>query len=64
MLLHIDGEVIEIRPGEFFESKNLVDSRYLEIINKPAEKKKKGRPPKPSVNKHKDPTNGNIPTES
>jgi hypothetical protein len=43
MLLHIDGEVVEIRPSELFESKNLVDSRYLELINKPA---KKGRPTK------------------
>jgi len=46
MLLHIDGEVIEIRPGELFESKTLVSSRNLEIISKPIEKKKKGRPPK------------------
>ena len=47
MLLHIEGEVIEIRPSEFFESKNLVDSRYLELVSKPVEKKKKkGRPPK------------------
>ena len=47
MLLHIDGEVVEIRPSEFFESKTLVDSRYLELI--PVEKKKKkGRPSKKS----------------
>jgi hypothetical protein len=46
MLLHIDGEVVEIRPSEFFESKTLVASRYLELISKPIEKKKKGRPPK------------------
>ena len=46
MLLHIDGEVVEIRPSELFESKTLVDSRYLELIKKPVEKKKKGRPPK------------------
>ena len=43
MLLHIDGEVVEIRPGEFFQSKKEVASRYLEIINVP---KPKGRPPK------------------
>jgi len=46
MLLHIDGEVVEIRPSELFESKSLVSSRYLELINKPVEKKKKGRPVK------------------
>jgi len=34
MLLHIDGAVVEIRPGELFESKSLVDSRYLEVLNK------------------------------
>ena len=43
MLLHIDGEVIEIRPGEFFQSKKEVSSRYLAIITIP---KPKGRPPK------------------
>ena len=31
MLLHIDGEIVEIRPGEFFNSKGLVESRYLEL---------------------------------
>ncbi len=46
MLLHIDGEVVEIRPSELFESKSLVDSRYLELI-KPV--KKKGRPAKDPV---------------
>ena len=45
MLLHIDGEVVEIRPSELFESKTLVDSRYLELISKPVEKKK-GKPTK------------------
>jgi len=48
MLLHIDGEVVEIRPGEFFQSKKEVDSRYLEIINAP---KMKGRPPKKIIAK-------------
>jgi len=42
MLLHIDGEVVEIRPGEFFQSKKEVDSRYLEVLHVP---KKRGRPP-------------------
>tara|TARA_R100000963_G_C4626401_1_gene92535 strand:- start:613 stop:795 length:183 start_codon:yes stop_codon:yes gene_type:complete len=45
MLLHIDGEVIEIRPGELFESKAYVDSRNLEIISEPPKRKKPGRPP-------------------
>ena len=52
MLLHIDGEVVEIRPSELFESKTLVDSRYLELISKPAEKKTKGKytkSPKPNI---------------
>ncbi len=57
MLLHIDGEVIEIRPGELFESKTLVSSRNLEIISKPTEKKKKGRPPKESINGKDQPQN-------
>ena len=50
MLLHIDGEVVEIRPGEFFQSKKVVDSKYLELLNTPKKKekplKKKGSPPK------------------
>jgi len=46
MLLHIDGEIVEIRPSELFESKNFVNSRYLELISKPIEKKKKGKPAK------------------
>jgi superfamily II DNA or RNA helicase len=43
MLLYIDGEVIEIRPSELFESKSLVESRYLEILDhqEPEEKSKK-----------------------
>ena len=53
MLLHIDGEVVEIRPSELFESKTLVDSRYLELISKPVEKKKtRGKStkfPKPNI---------------
>jgi hypothetical protein len=55
MLLHIDGEVIEIRPGELFESRSLVSSRHLEIINIP---KKKGRPAKSSHQNKKDDING------
>jgi len=40
MLLHIDGEVVEIRPGEQFKSKKEVESRFLELLNQP---KPKGR---------------------
>ena len=43
MLLHIDGEVVEIRPSELFESKSFVNSRYLELISEPVVKKKKGK---------------------
>jgi len=46
MLLHIDGEVVEIRPSELFESKTIITSRYLELINKPKPKNKVGRPTK------------------
>jgi hypothetical protein len=35
MLLQLEGEVIEIRPGEIFESSAPVDSRYLEEIKAP-----------------------------
>mgnify|MGYP003140508338 CR=1 FL=1 len=45
MLLHVSGEIMEIRPGELFESKTLVTSRYLQVVNKPVVKKK-GRPKK------------------
>jgi hypothetical protein len=41
MLLHIDGEVVEIRPSELFESKTLVTSRHLELASEPLKKKKK-----------------------
>jgi len=41
MLLHIDGVVVEIRPGELFQSKGEVDSRYLEQINKKVAPKSK-----------------------
>lgn len=41
MLLHIDGEVVEIRPSELFESKTLVTSRNLELVTEPTKKKKK-----------------------
>jgi hypothetical protein len=46
MLLHIDGEIIEIRPGEKFNSKELVESRYLVRID-PPKKPKRGEKAKP-----------------
>lgn len=46
MLLHIDGEIVEIRPGELFNSKGLVESRYLELVDQP-NKPKRGPKPKP-----------------
>lgn len=44
MLLYIDGNLVEIRPSELFESIALIDSRYLELIEEPqldSEPKKK-----------------------
>lgn len=50
MLLHIDGEVVEIRPSELFESKSLVTSRYLELITEPVKKKvKNSKAPKVNI---------------
>jgi len=50
MLLHIDGEVVEIRPSELFESKSLVTSRYLELIIEPEKKKvKTSKAPKGNI---------------
>ena len=48
MLLHIDGDIIEIRPGELFNSKGLVESRYLQLLNQPSKPK---RGPKPKAEK-------------
>ena len=47
MLLHMDGEVVEIRPSELFESKEPVESRYLQLVSEP---KKIGRPKKKTEN--------------
>lgn len=44
MLLHVDGYLVEIRPGEQFSSLNKVDSRYLEEIKAPAKAKPKPKP--------------------
>lgn len=46
MLLHIDGEIVEIRPGELFKSKSKVTSRYLEVIATVAKTPKKDTTPK------------------
>jgi len=43
MLLHIDGEIVEVRPGEYFNSKGLVESRFLELLNRKPK-------PKPTTN--------------
>ena len=40
MLLCLDNNIVEIRPGELFESKTLVDSRYLDIVDSFIPKKK------------------------
>lgn len=64
MLLHIDGEIVEIRPGEQFESKSYVSSRYLEEVgNSPLVKKVKKRAPKKAVT-FKEVLNGSSSTES
>lgn len=34
MLLFIEGNIVEILPSELFESKELIDSKYLEIVEK------------------------------
>ena len=61
MLLHVDGEIVEIRPGELFESKSYLDSRYLERIDKKKITiKKRGRPKnKPYITTFEDKLNGN-----
>jgi hypothetical protein len=66
MLLHVDGEIVEIRPGELFESKTLVSSRYLEIIKsqivtKPVVKKKG---PSKKINLFKEEINVDSSTKS
>ena len=32
MLLCVDGHIVEIRPSELFESKELMDSKHLELV--------------------------------
>lgn len=44
MLLHIDGEIVEIRPGELFNSRGLVESRYLELMDQPNKPKRGIKP--------------------
>jgi hypothetical protein len=58
MLIHLENEIIEIRPGELFESKTFVNSRYLQVISSPIIKKKKGRPKKKVVEENKEELNG------
>lgn len=41
MLLFVEGNVVEIRPGELFESKVPVESRHLTLISEPEKKKKR-----------------------
>ena len=52
---------MEIRPGELFESKTLVTSRYLEVVNKPIVKKK--GPPK-KINLFEEKLNGTSSNKS
>jgi hypothetical protein len=40
MLLHVDGDIVEIRPGEIFKSRRLLDIRYLEILDQPKPRSK------------------------
>ena len=32
MLLYVNDDIVEIRPGEFFEASHPVESRHLELI--------------------------------
>jgi len=57
MLIHLENEIIEIRPGELFESKTFVNSRYLQVLSSPIVKKK-GRPKKKVVKENKEELNG------
>jgi hypothetical protein len=42
ILLYVDGEIVEIRPGEFFESSDVICIKHLEKIeSKPKPKPKK-----------------------
>jgi len=50
MLLHVKNEIIEIRPGELFESDVTIQSRHLELIS---EKEKLIRVKKKSSSKKK-----------
>ena len=51
LLLHIDGDIKEIRPGEIFTANTLIESRFVELQfeereNKSIKSVKKGRPKK------------------
>jgi len=63
MLLHINGNIVEIRPGELFESNANISSRYLELITKPITTKKRGKPKKAvSLTTFQDKINGSSST--
>lgn len=61
MLLYLDNKIIEIRPGELFESKTFVDSRYLQVISSPLVKKQ-GRPRNKAVKIFEEELNGSSNT--
>ena len=49
MLLYVNDDIVEIRPGEFLEASHPVESRHLELIEEEKPKiilQKKGRPKK------------------
>lgn len=43
MLIHVDGNIVEIRPGEVFKSRKLLDIKYLEILDQPKPRVRKKR---------------------
>jgi len=51
MLLYVNDDIVEIRPGEFFEASHPVESRHLELIKEKKQTivlQKKGRSKKKS----------------
>ena len=42
ILLYVDGDIVEIRPGELFESEEFISIKHLEEVKpKPSSKKQK-----------------------